>query len=131
MIFTHNIIRAEAFTGVLDSAGESVPPHDVVKRNSGELWLVPHGPITLDGPIDWRHHKREDYVYVPMFPYLLSTEPALALGFMLQLGLRVSFDVGRPVDRLHLAIGNPVNEVLQEGVGSAWQYQVGLALQTR
>lgn len=122
MRFTTTRIDVQAYQPGAD------PPHDIIQRQPGQLWLVPHSPITLTSPVDWKHTRRKDYVYVPLHPYITPAEPDLALGFMLQLGLRVSFDVGRAVERLHLAIGHPVNEMQQPGTGVVWQYQVGMAL---
>jgi hypothetical protein len=125
MEFTYKRIDVPMYEGQKD------PPHDVIQRQSGEIWLVPHAPVSLDQPVAWQHHKREDYVYVPLHPYLLPTSPDLALGFMLQLGIKLASELGQPLRRLHLAIGHPVNEISQQGVGNAWQYQVGLALRIK
>jgi hypothetical protein len=94
--------------------------------------MVPHAPVNLSERIDWRHQKRETHVYIPLFPYLIPAEPDLALGFMLQLGMRAATDLGTGrILRVHLALGNPVNEVAQEGQGPSWQYQVGFALRIK
>jgi len=125
MEFTYNRIAVDLYEG-----GED-PPHDIIPRKNGELWLVPHAPISLTAKIDWRHHKREDNVYIPLYPYLIPSDPDLALGFMLQLGMRAATDLGQKLVRVHLSLGNPVNEVFQEGMGNAWQYQVGIALRIK
>jgi len=125
MEFTYNRIDVPMYDGSED------PPHDVIPRKQGEIWMVPHHPIALDRHIDWRHHKREDHVYIPLCPYLLPADPDLALGFMLQLGMRAATDLQQKLQRIHLAIGHPVNEVFQEGMGNVWQYQVGIALRIK
>lgn len=125
MEFTYNRISVELYDG------QDGPPHDVIERKNGEVWMVPHNPVALDQHIDWRHHKREDFVYVPLYPYLLPIEPDLAFGFMLQLGIRVATDLQKPALRFHLALGNPVNSVFQDGTGNFWQYQVGMAIRIK
>lgn len=126
MEFTYSRINVVMYDGSKD------PPHDVIARSSGELWMVPHNPVSLTDRIDWRHQKRETHVYIPLHPYLIPAEPDLAMGFMLQLGMRAVADLGMGhIIRIHLALGNPVNEVVQEGVGPAWQYQVGFALRVK
>lgn len=102
---------------------------DVIPRNERETWVVPFGPISVDQPVDWRYYKREKHVVIPLVPYLMPPDPALALGFMLQLGLRCAYDFGRPVKRMHLATGHPVNQVADQASGEVyWQYHAGLAV---
>lgn len=123
MQLTHHSIDLEACWNTRRS------PCDMITRDNGEQWLVPFAAIQMDKALDWRHFKRNGKVHIPMFPYLLPTAPDLALGYMLQLGLRCAFDFGRPVQRLHLATGTPVNEILDEYSGErCWQYWVGLGL---
>lgn len=103
--------------------------HDVIARNERETWVVPFGPIQVDAAVDWRYYKREKHVVIPLIPYLVHPDPALAMGFMLQLGVRCAFDFGRPVKRMHLATGNPVNQIIDQASGDVfWQYYVGLAV---
>lgn len=127
MEFTYSRINLPPYAGGQD------PPHDVIRRNEGEVWLVPHAPVCLDRPIDWRHQRREDAVYVPLFPYLVPAEPDLALGFMLQLGIRLAGNLESRANvlRVHLALGHPVNEVVLDPGGPVWQYQVGFALRIK
>jgi hypothetical protein len=122
MEITTSFINASAFDGT------DAPAHEIITRDPGQQWLVAAEPITLDKPIRWSTVKREDHVYIPLVPYLTSPDPPTALAFMLQLGMLVSFDVGRPIKRLHLAIGSPVNEVVQPGMGNVWQFQVGFGI---
>lgn len=124
MEITHNRIAVEAYQG-------EDPPFDVVNRERGELWLVSHEPIRLDQPIVWRQHRKEDLVYIPLCPYLTRTEPDLSMAFFFQLGCRVSFDLQRPITKLHVAIGGPVHEVMQQGIGNMWQMQLGFGVQVK
>lgn len=103
--------------------------HDVIARNERETWIVPFGPISVTDKVDWRYYQREKHVVIPLVPYLMPPDPALAMGFMLQLGLRCAYDFGRPVKRMHLATGHPVNQVIDDATQQRfWQYHVGIAV---
>lgn len=102
---------------------------DVIPRNARETWMVPFGPIEVNNKVDWRYYSREHHVIIPLIPYLTPAEPALAMGFMLQLGLRCAYDFGKPVTRMHLATGHPVNQVIDDSTAERfWQYYVGIAV---
>jgi len=122
MELTNSYIRVEAFDG------SNAPAHEIIKREPGHKWLVAAEPITHEKPIVWSPVVKEGHVYIPLVPYLMPADPATALAFMLQLGMRVSLDVGKPISRLHLAIGEPVNEITQAGADSLWQFQVGIGI---
>lgn len=117
---THSRLNLDAYQG-----GEV--PHDVIVRAPGDIWLVSHDAIRMDHPINWRNHSKKAHVYIPLVPYLTSSDPELAMAFMLQLGMRVSFDVGQPIKRLHIVTGHPLYQVSHEGQ-NFWQVQVGFGL---
>lgn len=94
-------------------------PHAIIERGDHE-WLVSYDAIRMDAPIGWSQTIREGDVYIPLVPYMLAQRADLALAFMMQLGIRVSLDVGRPVERLHLVTGFPVDE--------EWRYYLGFAI---
>ena len=105
-------------------------PGDVITRgHANELWLVPFRPLDFKTQPDWRQYKKDQHIYVPVFPYLTPSNPADALGFAFQLGVRALHDLGgKPVRRLHLVIGEPVNQI-QDAQGSvAWQFYMGLGV---
>jgi len=122
MEVTHSRLNVEAY-----QPDTQDPPCDVIQRSAGEVWLVSHQPILMDRPIQWSHHKKHDHVYIPLVPYLTHSDPELAMAFMLQLGCRVSFDVGKPIKRLHIVTGHPLHQVMQEN-SNCWQVQIGLGL---
>lgn len=104
-------------------------PQDIIEKRPGDLWLVSHEPIYMDRPIRWFNHQKGTHVVIPLFPYVLSPEPTRALGFMLQMGIRCSIAVGRPVRKLHLALGHPVNQFVGDPqLGDGWQFYVGFGL---
>jgi hypothetical protein len=121
MKLTTNTIDVAAYTG-------SEAAHDIIPRQKSEVWIVPTKPLVPDVTGEWTYHRREEFVYVPLFPYLVPTNPALALGFMLQLGLSVVLPQGLNPSHVHLAIGQPMAEVQLPDGSVAWQYQVGIAL---
>lgn len=105
------------------------PPHGVVNRAPAEIWMVSHDPISMDRPINWCVHQKDSQVLIPLVPYLTSDSPDLAFAFALSLGMRVSFDVKRPIRRLHIFTGFPANEVSDEGSGRIfWQFQIGFGI---
>jgi len=122
MELTHSRLNVEAYQPNMES-----PPHDVIRREPGDIWLVSHQPILMDRPIQWSHHQKKDHVYIPLVPYLTQTDPELAMAFMLQLGCRVSFDVGKPIKRLHIVTGHPLHQVMHDDT-NCWQVQIGLGL---
>lgn len=105
------------------------PVLDRVVRSSGDVWYVVGEPIDFDKkPVSWRKSIRGDHVPVPMVPYLMPTDLDLALGFMVQMGVRVASSLGRPVKRLHLSTGVPVEEVTGPDGQLYWRYLMGFAI---
>ena len=109
--------------GVIDDL-----PQVVIPRRPGDVWLVSHAAIEMEKPIQWQNHRKDDHVMIPLFPYLVRPEPDLAMAHTFQLGIRCSFDLGRPVRRLHLAMGSPVNQISSDDLGELWQYYLGFAV---
>lgn len=125
MQVTHSFVNVEAFDGT--KAG----PHEIIERDASEKWLVAASPIRMDEPMKYTQVLKESHVYIPLIPYLMSPDPPTSHAFMLQLGMRVSFDVGSPIVRLHLSIGQPVHEVVDENNRKHWQFQVGFGVLLR
>jgi|GEM_PF-7073479 len=125
MELTYNKINIEA----ADSRNQ--PPADIIKRtHPAEVWHVPFKPFNFVDSPDWRHVKRDNNVYIPLFPYLVPSDPADALGFAFQLGVHAIHDLsGAQVQRLHLSIGDPVNQVHDQTSGQiVWQFYLGLGV---
>lgn len=121
MILTHNMLDLAHYL----NNGQA--PFDFIERKLSEKWYVPHTPINLDRPVDWRFFEKDRRVCIPMFPYLTQPDPAAAVGFALQLGLRCAMDFRSTVKALHVSIGYPTNEVY-ENTGHFWQHYIGLAV---
>ncbi len=125
MELTYNKINL----GAHESQGQK--PGDLITRgHANEVWFVPFSPLDFQNPPDWRHYRRERHVYIPVFPYLVPNNPADALGFAFQLGVRAIHDLGgKPARRLHLAIGEPVNQVFDETLqDTVWQFYMGFGV---
>ncbi len=89
---------------------------DIIKRATGELWLVRNAPIVGDVPNAWSAVSDGELVRVPLIPYLTSdADPATAMGFAVQLGVKVIDLLGPDTEvvRVHLALGT-VDEVVDE-----------------
>lgn len=111
------------------AAGTPCPVQDVIAREAGDVWLVSHDAIQLDQPIKWLYHQREPYVMIPLVPYLTYPSPDLSLAFLFQLGVRVALDLSRPVRRLHLSTGYPVEQVYDaQQRNSLIRYYLGFAV---
>lgn len=125
MELTYNRINLAA----AENAG--VEPADLIRRgHPNEVWMVPFSPLDFQSTPDWRYYKKGDRVHIPVFPYLVPSEPVDALGFAFQLGVRALHDLGgQPVRRLHLALGEPANQVHDEESGKLlWQFYLGFGV---
>ena len=87
-------------------------------------------PLDFKTDPDWRLFKKDQAIYIPVFPYVVPSDPTDALGFAFQLGVRAIHDLGgTPVRRLHLAIGTPVNQITDPATGTvAWQFYLGFGV---
>jgi hypothetical protein len=102
---------------------------DRISRRPGDTWLIPYSTIDFSRPIDWRKSLRGDDVEVPLVPYLTASELDIAMGFMVQIGAHAAASIAGDIQRLHLAIGCPVAEVVDEADGSVmWRYLLGFAV---
>jgi len=122
MELTHNRVDLAA------CAADGAAPHDVIVRKPADIWLVPHEPVFLDRPVVWCRQSKANHVLIPLIPYLVPPEPDLALGFMLQLGMRCAFEYNAAVLRLHIATGYPVNQISDGTGAAAWQYYIGFGI---
>lgn len=85
-------------------------PAYVYKRpaNDTKKWLVLDAPIEPGDAPTWAYTEHDEYVRIPLFPYLLSPEADLALAFMLQLGLSCASHLPTAVDAFYVVTGIPV-----------------------
>lgn len=109
------------------------PLGDVITRDhASHNWIVPFSPVVFEALPDFRHYRREQQIYIPLFPYVVPNEPADALGFAFQLGaaaIAMRPDTTKNVQRLHLSIAHPVHQVEDEATQKLmWQFHLGFAL---
>lgn len=81
-------------------------------------WQILDAPLQAGSPPSWASAKQDQYVYIPLFEYRLSPEADLALAGMVHLGLACAGSFSRPVRKLHLAVGNPVDLLYEEDITS-------------
>lgn len=84
-------------------------PHVVIPRRSGEDWVIVESPITLAGSLKWTFARTEDQISIPLIGYQLDENPAKAMAYLFGLGA----SLGMPIKRLHLLIGQQVEEIPQ------------------
>jgi len=112
-------------------------PQDVVARQPGEIWMVPYTAIEPGKRANWAVCQSEEFVRIPLQPYLASMEPDLAMAYMVQLGVMAlsKLESRGNVVRLHLAVGNPVDQddaaELPNGRGPALRFFLGIGLVVR
>jgi hypothetical protein len=108
-------------------------PATIIERQANEEWFVANNAVRMDRPIEWSRTAREEHVWIPLAPYLThpigQTGEGLhqIFGFMVQLGFQAAVSVGRPVLRVHLSLGYPVDEVVQEG-GNLTRVHIGMGV---
>jgi hypothetical protein len=85
-------------------------PAYVYRRKHGDQarWLVLDAPASPDMPPVWALAEHDDYVRIPLFPYVLSENADLALAYMLQLGLSCAGHLPRQVKHFYVVTGAPV-----------------------
>ena len=110
----------------IDLSKTANPPGDIIRLRPGDRWYVPNDAYQLGKSVEWRMYRRGEHVYVPLVPYLTAADVQLAQAFMLQLGVSLALSLPVPCQRLHVAIGTPVNSVV-EGTAQYWQTHVGFA----
>jgi hypothetical protein len=86
-------------------------PVQIVERRVKELWLVPDAVRRLDGPVTWSTTRTGTKVAIPLVPYLLHGEPAMALAYMAVLMHKLNINIDQECQRMHLVIGMPLEEV--------------------
>lgn len=103
---------------------------DIIKRrHANEIWFVPFKPLDFVNTPDWRTYRREPHIVIPVFPYLTQTSLSDALGFAFQLGVRAMHDLGsRPARRLHLVIGEQIEQVPDTNNVPVWRLHLGFGV---
>lgn len=104
----------------MDSAFKvvKVPPratkHTALVPRLNRDWAVLAEPSAGEDP-KWHVCKHGEQVPVPMFPYLVAATPEAAVGFMLQLGVRLGLSAGGAVEGLMVLIGDDIQQETRGG----------------
>lgn len=77
-------------------------------RDDQRNWVVLAAPLEPGREPQWFSAKHDEYVRVPLYPYLLGASGDLALAHMLQLGLTCAGRLPGRVEAAHIVTGVPV-----------------------
>lgn len=100
------------------------------RKQDKSHWLALTEPLMPGEPPHLAQTERDEFIRIPLFPYLLSAQGDLALAFMLQLGLSCAAQLPSPVDKLFIVTGTPV-ELLYDpdtNQNTGLRYWVGFAV---
>jgi hypothetical protein len=104
-------------------------PAEFLSIHEGERWRAVTGPPPLAGTAtaEWLTLCEGATVRIPLLPYLVPRDTAGAMAFSAQLGALVAHHAGS-VRRLHLVIGQQLDDLLPEGRQQA-RYWLGIAVE--
>lgn len=110
-------------------ADKSFAPAYVEPRGKQDKnnWYVLAEPLLPGEKPVWYQTITDEYIRIPLFPYILSTEADLSFAFMLQVGLSCAAELPKPLSALHIVTGVPV-EISSEGDLSHLNYWFGFAV---
>lgn len=77
-------------------------------RDDKRDWLALAAPLAPGTPPQWSSARRDEYVRIPLFPYLLNAAGDMALAHMLHLGLSCAGQLPGKLAALHIVTGVPV-----------------------
>lgn len=78
------------------------------RKEDKRKWVVLADPLVPGTAPHWAKSEHDEYIRVPLFPYMLSPEGDKALAFMLQLGLSCASYLPAPILELYIVTGVPV-----------------------
>lgn len=83
-------------------------PAHVIPRKDKNNWFVLAAPLLPGAKPKWYQTNSDEYIRIPLFPYILNSEADLAFAFMLQLGLSCAAYFPGKVSDFHVVTGVPV-----------------------
>jgi hypothetical protein len=107
-------------------------PVGIIPRGKEEEWQVATSPIEPGRPMRWAPVRDGDAVYVPLVPYLVSTDPAKAFAFLMATGALAGIQVNMtrgPIRRIHMIRGEPAEDLRPEQ--DAFRFWAGLAIRIK
>jgi hypothetical protein len=122
---SHDILDVQSYT----VSGQR--PAMVIKRAATSLWLVREQPVGIENANAWSWANAGEFVRIPLHPYLTpKQDPATALAYAYQLGFRARDAVGDVgvIDRLHMVLGSPVEELHDGSRALGFRFWLGFAV---
>lgn len=100
------------------------------RKNEKGHWVVLSAPLEPGADPSWAYAERDEYLRIPLFPYMLSPRGDLALAFMLQLGLSCAGHLPGRVTGFYVVTGQPVDLLYDEATDetTGLRYWVGFAV---
>lgn len=100
------------------------------RKTTKDKWIVLSEPMLPGGKPVWSYSEHDEFVRVPLFPYMLNPRGDLALAFMLQLGLSCAAQLPGKVTGLMIVTGNPVALIYDplDDTTKSMQYWVGFGV---
>lgn len=89
-------------------ADKAFAPAHVMARHDKNNWFVLSAAFVPGEEPSWYQTVSDEFIRIPLFPYLLNAEADLAFAFMLQLGLSCASRFPGPVTDFHVVTGVPV-----------------------
>jgi hypothetical protein len=78
------------------------------RKQDKRKWVVLSEPLLPGQEPQWAYTEHDEYIRIPVFPYMLSPRGDQALAFMLQLGLSCAAHLPQPISELYIVTGVPV-----------------------
>ena len=101
------------------------------RKQDKNKWVVLSAPFQPGQAPEWAYTEHDEFIRIPLFPYMLSAQGDLALAFMLQLGLGCAGHLPGKVTGFYVVTGRPV-ELLCDSADNVtgMRYWVGFAVIT-
>lgn len=94
--------------------GVPFAPAHIEPRSDSRNILILSEPFVSGRPPLWAQGRGDEYLRIPLFPYLLNAEADLAFAFMLQFGLSCAGHLPKQISEFHVATGVPVEMAYDE-----------------
>lgn len=100
------------------------------RRRDKAHWLSLTAPFVPGELPHFAQTEHDEYIRIPLFPYMLSYQGDLALAFMLQLGLSCAAYLPGPVTGMYIVTGKPVELLYDPDTNelTGMRYWVGFAV---
>lgn len=101
------------------------------RKQDKNKWVVLSAPFQPGAAPEWAFTEHDEFIRVPLFPYMLNAQGDLALAFMLQMGLACAGHLPGKVAGFYVVTGRPVELLCNEhDEATGMRYWVGFAVIT-